>query len=57
MNDLRENKESEDMKAMNFEESSKRNSCIKDEENHVEKMNVILFQTYCSWITLTTTIL
>ena len=53
MNDLRENKESEDMKAI----SSKRNSCIKDEENHVEKMNVILFQTYCSWITLTTTIL
>ena len=53
MNDLRENKESEDMKAI----SSKRNSCIKDEESHVEKMNVILFQTYCSWITLTTTIL
>ena len=40
-----------------FEESSKRNSCIKDEENHVEKMNVILFPDILFLDTLTTTIL
>ena len=57
MNDLRENKESEDMKAIILKRVVKEIVALRMKKNHVEKMNVILFQTYCSWITLTTTIL